>query len=396
MSAGIDADARVDCRWYRGSQPCAPHKHDGRRCDDCPIYDPVASRILIIKLGALGDVLRATALLPSIRQAFPGAHVTWLTGDAARPLLDGNPLIDRVLTAGGHYLEVLLTERFTVCLSLDNEPLAAAAARLAGCTALRGFVVNDAGAVVPASNGARTWWRLGIDDHLKRQNRRTWFELMSELCEVPLVWARPQLPIPPTVGAAAAAQVSCWRGGQTLPLVGLNTGGGTRWSQKTWTHAGYTGFVRELRLRSPGSQVVLLGGPEERARNTAIASELQDLVIDGGCHEDVHCFAALVARLDVLVTADSLGLHVATAVGTRVVAFVGPTSPWELDTFGAGEILTGDVECLACYRANCDKAVTCMDRLAPATVAEAVLRQLQARDLAREALSLGVRTAESF
>jgi ADP-heptose:LPS heptosyltransferase len=371
-------DVLVDCRWYRGSMPCAPHKQAGRRCSGCASYDPVGARILIIKVGALGDVLRTTALLPSIRQCFPGAHVTWLTANAARSLLQGNSLIDRVLTVDDRYLEVLLTERFDVCLCLDNDALAAAAGRLARCGVLRGFAVSDAGAVVPASRSARTWWQLGIDDRLKRQNRRTWFDLMSELCEVPFVRARPQLTIPPAAASAAQQQLSRWRSRSRHPLVGLNTGGGARWAQKQWTFAGYTGFVRQMRAMLPHAQVVVLGGPEERSLNRDILADVREFAVDGGCHDDVHRFAALVEGMDVLVTSDSLGFHVATAVGIRVVAIVGPSSPWELDTFGTGEILTGDSECLACYRAQCDKPVTCMERLEVATVVGATLRQIHA------------------
>lgn len=376
MTGWIDGAVRVDCRLYRGSEPCEPHKLDGRQCPGCSAYQPAGHRILVIKLGALGDVLRATALLPSIKEQFPGAHITWLTGDSARTLLEGNLLVDRVLTIGSHYLEVLLTERFDAGFCLDNDPLAAAAARIARCDVLRGFVVNDHGAVVPASNSARTWWRLGIDDALKRQNRRTWFDLMTEMCGLPPVTSPPQLAIRPLARDVARQRLSLWRT-RPMPLVGLNTGGGNRWAHKKWTFSGYVGFVRELRQVLRLSQVVLLGGPEERALNRSILAEVRDLAIDGGCHDDVHEFAALVEGMDILVTSDSLGLHVATAVRTPAVVLVGPTSASELDLFGRGEILSGDVECLACYQRRCDKLVTCMDRLETHAVVEATLRQLR-------------------
>jgi heptosyltransferase-2 len=53
----------TDCRHFRGDVPCTPHKKDGVHCESCPFYDPVDKKILIIKLGAIGDVIRTTPLL---------------------------------------------------------------------------------------------------------------------------------------------------------------------------------------------------------------------------------------------------------------------------------------------------------------------------------------------
>jgi len=64
----------------------------------------------------------------------------------------------------------------------------------------------------------------------------------------------------------------------------------------------------------------------------------------------------------------------ASALSRPVVALVGPTSPWELEMYGSGEVVTADVPCLACYRRQCDKAVTCMERLTPREVYDACVR----------------------
>ena len=47
---------KADCRHFTGEKPCAPHKAKGVVCKDCPQYDPVSERVLIIKLDAAGDV----------------------------------------------------------------------------------------------------------------------------------------------------------------------------------------------------------------------------------------------------------------------------------------------------------------------------------------------------
>ena len=74
-----DVPIRPDCRHFRGDLPCRPNKEHGYVCGDCPVYGPVTKRILLIKLGAIGDVIRTTPLLRRLRQEHPGCFITWLT-----------------------------------------------------------------------------------------------------------------------------------------------------------------------------------------------------------------------------------------------------------------------------------------------------------------------------
>src|SRR3712207_7101962 len=57
--------------YFRGDVPCKPNKESGYMCGNCPVYTPVQKRILIIKLGAIGDVIRTTPLLRKIRAEYP-------------------------------------------------------------------------------------------------------------------------------------------------------------------------------------------------------------------------------------------------------------------------------------------------------------------------------------
>ena len=68
----------------------------------------------MVHLGALGAVLRATSILPSIKRKYPKAHITWLTEKPGHHLLSNNPLIDRVLTTEIMDLMVLNNFKFDV------------------------------------------------------------------------------------------------------------------------------------------------------------------------------------------------------------------------------------------------------------------------------------------
>jgi heptosyltransferase-2 len=56
-------EVHIDCLHFRGDIPCRPNKEQGYHCNGCPVHTPVEKRILIIKLGAIGDVIRTTSSL---------------------------------------------------------------------------------------------------------------------------------------------------------------------------------------------------------------------------------------------------------------------------------------------------------------------------------------------
>ena len=62
---------KTDCRNFYGNQPCDYHKKLGIKCDNCNFYAPIGFKILIIKLDAVGDVLRTTSILPPLKHKYP-------------------------------------------------------------------------------------------------------------------------------------------------------------------------------------------------------------------------------------------------------------------------------------------------------------------------------------
>jgi ADP-heptose:LPS heptosyltransferase len=373
----IDAFAMLihaDCKYYRGSMPCRFHKRDGRLCDGCADYVQVRTRLLIVKLAAVGDVLRTTSILPPLAAKYPGLHITWITRAQAAPLLEGNPLIDRVLCVEDQYGSFLASEEFDSGICLDADPLSATILSSADCREKLGFSADRAGRVRPVNELATGWWLLGLNDTLKRQNRKTYQQIMYEICGLPLPVAPPQLNVTEEelrFGREFAEKNGFSHFGKIL---GLNTGGGGRWQYKKWTFDGYLSFIRLFRDSHPETGILLLGGPEEEEQNREIISRVGGAVIDGGCRNSLMQFASLVAVTDTVLTSDSLAMHVAVALGKPTVVLVGPTSPWELDVFGKGEIVHSDIECLACYLSRCDKTVNCMNTLSP----EYVLSRVEA------------------
>lgn len=340
--------------------------------------------ILIVKTGALGDVLRTTAILPGLLQRHPRARVTWIVAPDAMELLEGRAGVREVLALDaerpGGVVEALAGRRFELVVSLDEE---AACCRIAGAV--------EAGRLVGAFLGpdgeptytvdARDWFdmslisRLGKEraDELKTENRRTHPELMAAMLGI--AEGRPELEL--TAAAEALADRHWAEGGLAgAPLVvGLNTGSGSRWPSKQVDEARTVATAREI-AEGSGEEVVflVLGGPEEGARNERILEGLRMAGLgaaSGGTENSLIEFAALVNRCDLVLTSDSYCLHVAVARRTPCVAFFAPTSAAEIELYGLGAKVASTAPDACSYRADADNST-----ITPARLAEAALQVL--------------------
>ncbi len=83
----MEEKVATDCRYFVGEKPCVFHKEHGVKCNDCKYYSPVRERILIIKMGAKGDVLRSTSILTGLKEKYPDSHITWVVEKGSQELL---------------------------------------------------------------------------------------------------------------------------------------------------------------------------------------------------------------------------------------------------------------------------------------------------------------------
>jgi ADP-heptose:LPS heptosyltransferase len=367
----------TDCRFYEGAKPCDFHKRDGRLCDGCKDYDQITFRILIVKLAAVGDVLRTTSILPALKKKYSGSQITWITKSSAAPLLKGNPFIDRVFVTEGNYMEYLQNEQFDLGICLDADPQSATLHSVARCKERCGFVSDSAGRVQPVDERAHDWWLMGLNDAKKKANRSTYQATMYGICGLDLPTQPPQLALngrSDAFGKEFLEKNSALK--RSKRILGINTGGGGRWQYKKWTFEGYVGFIRLMERQHSDTGIVIVGGPEEVELNERIMKTIGPSIVDAGCNNSLMEFGAIINTFDVLLTSDSLGMHVGVALRKPTIVLVGPTSPWELDVFGKGDILHSDIDCLVCYLSRCDKTVTCMSTLSPEYVLSKVEQHL--------------------
>ncbi len=364
----------LDCRHYIGDRPC----RFARTCEGCLEYSPQGFRILILKTGALGDVLRTTILLGGIRRAYPHSHITWITAPGALPLIPSSK-VDRIWTLSPQTLFRLHVENFDLVLSLDKEPEVAALAMVASAPDKRGMGLDSRGAVYPLNREMAYYFRLGLDNPEKfHGNRRTYPDLLANAVGIPYDRESDDyhLDIAPRDLETARRLLAGQGLSPTDPIVGLNTGAGGVFVNKDWTVLGYLELIRELeKAKIP---VLLLGGDRESTRNAEIARRITSpYVKEAGSNLSLGVFSALVSLCSVVVTGDTLGMHAALATGRSVVAIFGSTQPHEIELFGRGEKIVTPLSCSPCYRRSCDIHPSCMEVIDAACVYEAVTRQLQ-------------------
>ncbi len=363
-----------DCRFFLGDRPCTWHKQTGVVCT-CAKYEPIEQRVLIIKLDAMGDVLRSTALLPPLAAAHPRAAITWVTRKESVPLLERNPYVAEVLELGPDVLVHLQTRVFDRVINLDASKISAALATAAHSPRKDGFVLDERGVVQATNPAARQWLEAGLFDDIKRQGTATYQDRMAEILDLAGCEHRYVFELRDEERARANAHLRSIDLPEGGLVIGLNTGAGGRWPLKQWREDGYIELIDRLH-DVEGVRFLLLGGPAEEARNERLKAGARTHLYDPGCKNTVRHFAGLLDRCDVVVTGDTLAMHLSLALRKRTVVLFGPTSAAEIELYGLGEKVVPDMGCLSCYKTSCDFVPNCMDLISVDMVERAVRRQI--------------------
>ena len=336
---------RTDCRHFPGDRPCKVHKETGILCAGCGYYVPRGRSILVVKLDALGDVLRTTCILPSLHRAYGDCYITWLTSNAAVELLEANPYIQEVLTPEAHCLPTLLTRQFDIVINPDASPRSCEIATLARARERFGFAIRPDGTIEALSDAARRWLTMGACDPVKRNNDQTYQQVLHDICDIDPSGQHIVVNLTDEEKRDEQKIASALGLPREAPVVGINAGAGERWALKRWRPEGFTELVSGI-IETTEANVVLLGGPDESGLNAEIAAGFTGRVFDAR-PGNLRRFMQIVDLCDIVVTGDTLALHVALGLRKRVVALFGPTSHREIDIYGLGSKVVSPIECTA-------------------------------------------------
>ncbi len=273
--------------------------------------------ILAVRFSSIGDILLTTPLLRAIRRTHPGARVTVLTKREFVPLLSHNPNVSRVigLTPGGSLLGLaaeLRGDDYSHLLDLHGN-LRSRALRALVPGHWRGY---------PKHPWARALLIRGKRNRYRdrRPVPERYFSAAGDLGVAP-DGEPPEF----FVGAEATEQVGDWLGSvglQSEPdIVAMAPGAAhatKRWPVEHW---------RRLvgKAVKDGLSVVIVGGPDDAALAAALSEGAGARVSSAAGAFGLQATGALLKRARALVSGDTGVMHMATGVGTPVVALFGPT-----------------------------------------------------------------------
>ena len=359
------SDVKLDCRHFRGSVPCKPNKLYGVMCDDCKYFDKVDKKILIIKLGAAGDVIRTTPLLFPIKNEYPDSKIYWLTYSPELIPVKTDPKVDEVLKYNLQNVSFILATEFDLVINLDKDYEAISIMNNVSAKKKIGYTIKD-GYCYPVSASAEHKFLTGIFDNISKENKKNYLEEIFEICGYKFDCVKYLIDIEKKFDKD-------WALNTKKKIIGLNTGCGERWTSRLWSDENWILLINNL--TGEGYEVVLLGGPSEHEKNTLL-NEVTAAKYFGVF--DIKTFINLVDKCDVVVTQVTMSMHIAIALGKKLVLMNNIFNPNEFELYGNGEIVQPRKECICYFQPKCiNKEYKCMEYMIPEDVYDSVVRQLK-------------------
>lgn len=346
------------------------------RASPPPLSVPSPQRILIVLLGAIGDVTRALPLLMRVRRAYPDSHIAWAVEPAAAPLLDYHPALNDVLVyhrarglrAFVPFLRAVRGQDFDLVLDLQRH----------------------------AKSGLVSWWsaaplRLGF--HPTNTKEGNWLfntHTIEPVADFSLKLGQylkfaERLGLQEDAGTPAVEfglrlrpeeeqRVERLLGDTPQPFAAFFLG--SRWPSRFWFPESTAQVARAL-VTKHGLRVVLLGGPDETAFARTVRQAGGPGVTDLSGQTSLRDLIGIFTRCRLAFGPDSGPMHIAAASGAPVVSLWGATSPVRSAPWGSKQwVITGPAACSPCYARQCRIGRRCMQRIRPAQVLEVIERVL--------------------
>ncbi len=280
--------------------------------------------ILVIRRRYLGDIVLLGSVFRNLKLHWPDARLTVLTEPAYSGVLPLNPDIDAALTfprgalGWPGFVRALRAARFTHVLDFDNTDRTALAARLTGAGVRATFDRE----LIPFKYGwAYTHTAKVANRDYDRQHITETYLRLPAAIGVPIASRELRLMPQPENLAGIDRLLPDAPAGATRPLRVL-VHPGSRSTHRIWPLERFAAVCDRLQDEL-GAQVFLTAGPAEQHLADGIRKRAKSHIVATPAPSDVGTLAALLSRFDVLLCHDSGPMHVAAAVGTRVVALFG-------------------------------------------------------------------------
>jgi lipopolysaccharide heptosyltransferase II len=354
------------------------------------------SRILLVRLRLIGDVVFTTPLVRALRRTYPDAHLTYVVEPMAAPVVHGNPHLDEVIVVPKRSglarwrddlscARRLRARRFDMAIDLHGGPRSAWLTWASGAAVRIGYRM-----------AGHAWMYTHVveraDDLLPRHSVVKQWDLLAPLGFDACDPARDAVEMPGDAEAdARIARVLRDAGvGPFHQLIVLHVSAGNPF--RRWPPEAFAAVVVELARRDPARRFMVTSGPSDAGAARAIVDRARERLgaaataVSHG-QFDVGELQALAARAAVYIGGDSGPLHIAATTPTPIVALFGPTlaersMPWRDPTWFAEAIDAGPLPCRPCHQRTCEPGdFRCLTGIAPDRVAAAAERALASRNV---------------
>jgi lipopolysaccharide heptosyltransferase I len=325
-------------------------------------------KILIVRLGALGDIVHTIPAAAAIRRAMPAAQIDWLVEAKHREVLDLVIGVDRILTVPkatlrgwSEALRAVRLVRYDAAIDLQGLLKSAVLARASGAARVIGFSIWHL-----REKAARPFYSTSAPAegaHVIRHNLRLLRVLGIEDEEIHF----------PIADVASPALDELRRRLEARPFALINPGAG--WPNKRWPADRFGELAAFLREASGLAPIILWGPGEEHLADAVVAASGRTAVAAPPTR--VPDLVALSRAAALVISGDTGPLHIATAVGTPTVSLFGPTDPDRNGPWSPDDVCVSRFDHCACrYDRKCHTPRWCLEDVGVAEVCAAVQQRL--------------------
>jgi heptosyltransferase-1 len=326
-------------------------------------------RILIVKLGSIGDIVHTLPALAAIRKAMPQAEISWVVESRASEILRDNPLLDRLievdtkalrrglmsgetLRAPRQQLRQLRASAFDLALDFQGLLKSATIARLSGARRVLGF--SRDGLREPASRILLSESiPISKNSHVIRKN----LALASGALGILIPDDPNDFEFP--IATSSIHRAEALNASAESDYAILNPGGG--WPTKLWSAERFGRLADELWSHYGLHSLITHGPGEAELARTVLRSSQSGKA--RAVEVSLKGFYELAKRTQIYVGGDTGPTHLAIAAGAPIVGLFGPTEWWRNGSLRASDLCVErvDIDCRTdCHRRACSKWI-CMD-----------------------------------
>ena len=341
---------------------------------------PAPKRILIVLLGAIGDVVRALALLGRIRRGWPSAHIAWAVEPKSEPILRHHPWLDEIILFDRGrapysvfpFLSKIRAGRFDLVLDLQRILKSGVISYYSGAPVRLGFAAANTKEMNHLFSTRR------IEPQAEMSLKLLQYQAFGDALGLP----RCEIEFGLAATGEERARARELLGGAPRPILGVILG--SSWPSRLYFPESIAAVIRGLSQKNgagPGLFPVLLGGPDDVALARAVAEETRGApMLNLAGSTSLRDLVAIFPECAAAFGPDSGPMHIAAATGCPVVSLWGSTSPirsapWGFERFA----LRGEIPCHPCYLRRCPIGRECMHRISPEAVIEAVKSAVRMR-----------------